>query len=134
MFILFTSFLGLAACAGGEGGDPSDEVTRAAEDFLADMRAGAWHAAYGRLYADLQATCGSGERLKRVIEANGVRPQSWTLRQPSVRRRSGLITGAVEYTGGDQGIIELSMDRIDGEWQIVAWSMDNRELCKEAEE
>ena len=109
--------------------DPAAAVTGLADDFLADMRAGAWNAAFSRLHADLQASCGSAGRLERVVENAGERPRSWTLREPSLRKRTGLITGTVEKSDGTPGIVELSMEQTDQGWRIWAWSASNRELC-----
>lgn len=119
--------LSLAAC--GADRDSAAGLAEQADAFLGDMHAGAWHAAYSRLYSGLQTECGSADGLKNAVEAAGARPDSWTLREPTVRKRSGMITGTVEKQGGGSGIVELSLDIIDGEWVVTAWSADNRELC-----
>lgn len=119
----------LAGCSTGDGGDPAARVTELADDFMGDMQAGAWHAAYDRLYSGLQAECGSAENLASVVQASGERPAAWTLREPSLRKRSGIITGQVKTTGGKSGIVELSVEKSGDDWVIVAWSAGNRELC-----
>lgn len=135
---LASPLLALAvACGGGSGasgggaagGDPAAAVTALAEDFLGDLRVGAWHAAFGRLHPDLQSDCGSAERLARLVEAAGERPRAWTLRPPSVRKSTGLISGSVEKADGGSGIVELTLEQTDGAWRIWAWSASNRELC-----
>ncbi len=123
-----------SACSHDGGSDPADEVKGLAENFLADMSVGAWNAAFSRLHPDLQTSCGSAERLERVVEGAGERPQSWTLREPSVRKYTGLITGSVEKADGTPGIVEFSMDLSDGGWRIWAWSASNRELCLEQDD
>lgn len=123
--------MALSAC--GEGGaSRAADLAEQADAFLDDIHAGAWNAAYGRLWDGLQEECGSATGLKAAVEAAGARPAGWDLREPSVRKRSGIISGTVEKTGGGSGIVELSLDLIDGEWVITAWSADNRELCLES--
>lgn len=130
--VLLVATAGVACSSGGGGGaDPAAAVTAVADDFLADMKAGAWHAAFSRLHPDLQASCGSADRLRKIVETAGERPDSWTLREPSVRNRSGLIGGSVQKTDGTPGIAEFTMERTDDGWRIWAWSASNRELCLE---
>lgn len=122
----------LAACSAGDGYDANDsaaQVTELADSFMGDMHVGAWHAAFSRLYPGLQAQCGSAEGLASVVQASGERPAAWTLREPSLRKRSGIITGQVETAEGRSGIVELSVEKSGDDWVIVAWSASNRELC-----
>lgn len=115
----------------GGGANFAAAVTALAAHFLADMRAGSWHAAFQRLHPDLQVSCGSAERLRGVVERAGERPLSWTLREPSLSEGAGLIGGSVTGVGGTSGIVEFTMELFDGEWRIWAWSASNRELFLE---
>lgn len=103
------------------------------DDFLADLEVGAWHAAYGRLHPQLQAECTSAERLRALIEAAGAQPVSWTLRPPGGRKRSALVSGSYEKQDGTSGIVEFTLEAATADaeagWQILFWSVDNRELC-----
>lgn len=100
---------------------------------MADLEVGAWNAAYGRLHPQLQAECTSAERLRALIEAAGERPASWTLRLPSGRKRSALVTGSFEKQDGTSGIVEFTLEAASADaeagWRILFWSVDNRELC-----
>jgi hypothetical protein len=123
----------LVACGAGDdhdANDPAAQVTELADSFMGDMHVGAWHAAYSRLYPGLQAQCGSAENLAIVVQASGERPAAWTLREPNLRKRSGIITGQVETAEGRSGIVELSVEKSGDDWVIVAWSASNRELCQ----
>jgi hypothetical protein len=127
------ALIALGLACGGSGAAPSPSAagaTQVAEDFLADMQAGAWHAAFSRLHPDLQAECGSAERLREVVEAAGQRPESWTLREPRVRS-DALISGPVVTAGGDSSIVEMTLLDVDGAWKVRFWSAGNRELCLE---
>lgn len=124
------------ACGGGCGGKSSPSLSSAAtvvDDFLADLEVGAWHAAYGRLHPQLQAECTSAERLRALIEAAGAQPVSWTLRPPGGRKRSALVSGSYEKQDGTSGIVEFTLEAATADaeagWQILFWSVDNRELC-----
>lgn len=126
----------LAAC-GSTGGsttgadtDGAAAVEETADAFLADMSAGAWHAAFSRLHPQLQAECGSSEQLESVVVQADERPESWTLRAPKAGDHSASITGAVQTVGGRSSIVEMTLDRVDADWQIWAWSAGNRELCR----
>ena len=134
--VLLVAASGIACSSAGDDGgtDPAAAVTAVTDDFLADMKVGAWHAAFSRLHPELQASCGSADRLKQVVERAGEQPQSWTLREPSVRKRTGLIGGSVQKADGTPGIAEFTMELVDGQWRIWAWSASNRELCLEQDD
>ena len=126
--------LSVVLALGCAGGPPPEEAVRAAaEGFLADLRDGRWEQAHERLSTDLQVECVSPGRLGELVVASGEQPASWTLREPSVRKHTALITGEVVTAGGDgRGIVELALDRSGESWAIGAWSASNRELCREA--
>lgn len=120
---------GLAVACSSSVAHDAAPVTTAAEAFLADQRAGAWAAAYGRLHAGMQQRCGSWHRLREAVEAAGELPESWTLRPPDVRRYTALLTGELRRRDGAASALELAFDRVDDGWVITAWSTGNRELC-----
>jgi hypothetical protein len=123
----------LAAC-GESSADRADGLAEQADAFLADMYAGAWTVAYSRLDDERQAECGSAQNLADVVQGAGMRPATWTLREPTVRKQWGLISGTMEKTDGSRGIAEFSLSLVDDEWRINAWSLDNRDLCLEAQD
>jgi hypothetical protein len=103
--------LGLAlalACSSAPEGLSEDEAVATAEDFLADMEAGTWNAAFGRMHEGLQA-----------------------LREPRVRPSQALISGQVNTADGDDAIVELTLVPAGDAWTISFWSASNRELCLE---
>jgi len=129
--VLIMLVLVLAAC-GESSADRAAGLAEQADAFLADMYAGAWTVAYSRLDDERQADCGSAQNLAHLVESAGKRPASWTLREPTVRKQWGLISGTMEKADGSRGIAEFSLSLVDDQWRINAWSLDNRELCLEA--
>ena len=134
--LLVASLLTGLACggSGGAGGPAVADAGALAEDFVADLAAGAWNAAFSRLHPDLQAECGSAERLAAVVEAAGERPAEWELREPTGRPSGAQVTGTVTTTGGTPGIVEMTLIPAGEEWKVRFWSASNRELCSETEE
>jgi len=127
--VLLMLVLMLTACGSDER---AAGLAQEADDFMADMSAGIWAVAYSRLDEQRQAECGSPQNLGQLVEGAGKRPATWILREPTVRKQWGLISGTMEKTDGSPGIAEFSLSLVDDEWRINAWSLDNRDLCLEA--
>lgn len=120
----------LAALAGCDTASAdSAPVSAAADAFLADQRAGAWLAAFGRLHTGMQQRCVSGEHLRERVEQAATQPVEWTLQPPQVRRFTAQVTGAVTGVDGRSNAVALSFDRVGDDWAITAWSSANREVC-----
>ena len=117
----------MAAC--GTASADAEPVSAVAEAFLADQRAGAWLAAFGRLHAGMQQRCGSGEQLRDLVDQAGAQPMHWILRPPQVRRYTAQVTGEVRAADGTSNPVALSFDRVGDAWAITAWSNANREVC-----
>ena len=125
-------------CSSGESNSGSDAegpgVRAVAEDFLADLKVGAWNAAYSRMHGRLQQRCGDAEGLRRAVESHG-QPASWTLRDPKTGENSVTITGAFEpkydpeVAHDPNTIVEMSLDKVDGQWQVWDWAVRNQSVC-----
>ncbi|MBB6087169.1 hypothetical protein [Wenzhouxiangella marina] len=117
----------LAACGAGR----EAEAEALAEDFLADLRAGAWQAAFGRMHGDFQAACGSASGLEQRVQAAAVQPKGWSFSSVSAFKH----TGYVEFTlvAGDGGTrhANLDLERVGGELRVLNWRVEATDLCGE---
>jgi hypothetical protein len=129
---LFT-ILALTATAGSCDRAADSDRGRAAamaEAFLADQRAGAWSAAFSRLHSRAQHLCGDGNSLRVVVTDIDVQPDSWELREPRAGEHSATVTGALTTTSSRHTIVEMSLDKVDGDWRIWDWAVGGRSICQ----
>lgn len=125
--LLFTA-MGLCAC----GPDNQAEVTELAENFLADVRVGAWNAATSRMHRDMREACGSVTGLEQKVVAANLRPQTWTFTEISAFNHTGLVQALITSSDGVERYAELAVARDDGEFRILSWRTDAQGLCGES--
>jgi len=125
---LLVMAIGLGAC----GPNNKAEVTELAENFLADLRVGAWNAATSRMHSNMQAACGLAIGLEKKVIAENIRPQAWTFTDISAFKHTGFIQATITTTDGAERHSGLDFERDDGEFKILSWRTDGQNLCDES--
>lgn len=125
--LLLAVSLALTACGGGR----EAEAQALAEDFLADLRAGAWQAAYGRMHTDFQTACGSASGLEQRVQAARVQPQSWDFKSISAFNHTGYAELTLTDGDGRTRHANLDLERVSGELRVLNWRNDAQDLCGE---
>lgn len=125
--LLLAVGLALTACGGGK----EAEAQALAEDFLADVRAGAWQAAFGRMHGSFQTACGSASGLEQRVRAAGVRPQSWQFKSVSAFNHTGYVEFTLTDGAGSTRHANLDLERDSGGLRVMNWRTDAQDLCGE---
>ncbi len=125
--LLLALSLALSACGGGR----ESEAQALAEDFLADVRAAAWQAAYGRMHGDLQAACGSASYLEQRVRAASIQPRSWEVQSVSAFNHTGYVEFTLIDGNGRTRHANLALERDSGELRVRNWRTDAQDLCGE---
>ena len=122
--MLLAVSLTLTACGGNEA-----QVTEQAESFLADIKVGAWNAAYSRMHSDLQTACGSVADLEQRVTTAQVRPQSWEFTDISAQNHTGYLQLTITTQAGATRYSNLSLERDEGEFKVRDWRNDAQGVC-----
>lgn len=127
LVMLIASALVLTACGAGN----EAKVREQAEYFLADIKVGAWHAAYSRMHSDLQAACGSAADLERRVTRAQQQPDTWEFVDISAREYTGYIQLKITMREGATAYSNLSLARegeLGGKWgdefKVQDWRID----------
>ena len=123
--MLLAMSLTLTACGAGN----EAQVTEQAESFLADIKVGAWNAAYSRMHRDLQSACGSVAALKQRVTTAQVRPQRWEFTDISAQNHTGYLQLTITTQAGATRYSNLSLERDEGEFKVRDWRNDAQGVC-----
>lgn len=132
--LLLAVSLALTACGAGR----ENEARELVENFLADVRVGAWHAAYSRMHGDLQSACGSAADLEQRVTTAQLRPNTWEFIDISASDYTGYVQLKITMREGATIYSNLSLARegeLGGKWgdefKVQDWRIDAQDLCGE---
>jgi hypothetical protein len=98
-------------------------VDKAAEAFMADLKAGSYAQAFARETPTMQQKFGgSAQAMEAQIKKWDQQPTDWSFNKISISNGVGRVHGSATFVDGKKGAVDMELLDQDGRWFVAAVS------------